>query len=201
MQHRPSISRHALRKSSGSENATKPYHYFQTINWTRYPISERDFRVSYSEHGTNGVNAPSDVSFLPLLFAVLAISVRLAPDSIAGDARTRRVTSLRYYWSSRRSLLIAAVIQPDSLDIVLTRLLSARFLTFDRRITECYSQLGAAVKTAQALGLHRDGANMNMEPHLVEYRRRIWSYLYQFVQPDNMDHGINCLEVRIAPTP
>jgi hypothetical protein len=34
---------------------------------------------------------------------------------------------------------------------------SARFLTFDRRITECWSQLGAAVRTAQALGLHRDG--------------------------------------------
>ncbi|KAJ7068330.1 fungal-specific transcription factor domain-containing protein [Mycena amicta] len=156
-------------------------YYFHTINWTRYPISERDFRSSFNsicEHGTNGVNAPADVSFLPLLFAVLAISVRLAPESIAGDARARRVTSLRYYWSSRRSLLIAAVIQPDSLDIVLTRLLSARFLTFDRRITECYSQLGAAVKTAQALGLHRDGASMNMEPSLVEYRRRIWSYLY-----------------------
>ncbi|KAJ7682751.1 fungal-specific transcription factor domain-containing protein [Mycena polygramma] len=156
-------------------------YYFQTINWTRYPISERDFRAAYNsicEHGINGVGAPSDVSFLPLLFAVLAISVRLAPESIAGDARTRRVTSLRYYWSSRRSLLIAAVIQPDSLDIVLTRLLSARFLTFDRRITECYSQLGAAVKTAQALGLHRDGTSMNMEPALVEYRRRIWSYLY-----------------------
>ncbi|KAJ7498868.1 fungal-specific transcription factor domain-containing protein [Mycena latifolia] len=156
-------------------------YYFQTVNWTRYPISERDFRAAYTsicEHGTNGVGAPSDISFLPLLFAVLAISVRLAPESIAGDARTRRVTSLRYYWSSRRSLLIAAVIQPDSLDIVLTRLLSARFLTFDRRITECYSQLGAAVKTAQALGLHRDGASMGMEPALVEYRRRIWSYLY-----------------------
>ncbi|KAJ7276454.1 hypothetical protein B0H12DRAFT_23490 [Mycena haematopus] len=172
-------------------------YYFQAINWTRYPISERDFRAAFNsicEHGTNGVGAPSDVSFLPLLFSVLAISVRLAPESIAGDARTRRVTSLRYYWSSRRSLLIAAVIQPDSLDIVLTRLLvfihscsqtrshvlsqSARFLTFDRRITECYSQLGAAVKTAQALGLHRDGASMNMEPALVEYRRRIWSYLY-----------------------
>lgn len=156
-------------------------YYFQTVNWTRYPISERDFRAAFNsicEHGTNGVGAPSDVSFLPLLFAVLAISVRLAPEHLAGDARNRRVTSLRYYWSSRRSLLIAAVIQPDSLDIVLTRLLSARFLTFDRRITECYSQLGAAVKTAQALGLHRDGSSMNMEPALVEYRRRIWSYLY-----------------------
>ncbi|KAH9482704.1 putative transcriptional regulatory protein C1F7.11c [Psilocybe cubensis] len=156
--------------------------YFSTINWTRYPISVEDFRTAYSSisacvSGTS-LASPHDVRFLPLLFVVLAISVRLAPESIAGDARTRRVTSLRYYWSSRRSLLIAAAIQPDSLDIVLTRLLSARFLTFDRRITECWSQLGAAVRTAQALGLHRDGSAMGMQPTQTEYRRRIWSYLY-----------------------
>ncbi|THV08496.1 hypothetical protein K435DRAFT_708323 [Dendrothele bispora CBS 962.96] len=158
-------------------------YYFSEINWTRYAISEKDFRVAYTsvcDHGAHGIGAtnPNDVRFLPLLFVVLAISVRLAPEEMAGDARHRRVTSLRYYWSSRRSLLIAAAIQPDSLDIVLTRLLSARFLTFDRRITECWSQLGAAVRTAEALGLHRDGATMGMEPGLVEYRRRIWSYLY-----------------------
>ncbi|KAA1466416.1 hypothetical protein DENSPDRAFT_831235 [Dentipellis sp. KUC8613] len=156
--------------------------YFTAVNWTRYPISERDFRQSYASVCANGVSAhPNDVRFLPLLFVVLAIAVRLAPESIAGDARTRRLTSLRYYWSSRRSMLIAAAIQPDSLDMVLTRLLSARFLTFDRRITECWSQLGAAVRTAQALGLHRDGASMigkGMEPAQVEYRRRIWAYLY-----------------------
>ncbi|KAF8897583.1 fungal-specific transcription factor domain-containing protein [Infundibulicybe gibba] len=158
-------------------------YYFASINWTRYPVSERDFRTAYVSvcaHGRDGIGAtnPNDVRFLPLLFVVLAISVRLAPEHIAGDARSRRVTSLRYYWSSRRSLLIAAAIQPDSLDIVLTRLLSARFLTFDRRITECWSQLGAAVRTAQALGLHRDGSTMGMSPVDVEYRRRIWSYLY-----------------------
>ncbi|KAK7470590.1 hypothetical protein VKT23_002014 [Stygiomarasmius scandens] len=158
-------------------------YYFSEINWTRYAISEKDFRAAYAavcDHGAHGIGAtnPNDVRFLPLLFVVLAISVRLAPEEVAGDARHRRVTSLRYYWSSRRSLLIAAAIQPDSLDIVLTRLLSARFLTFDRRITECWSQLGAAVRTAEALGLHRDGASMGLEPSLVEYRRRIWSYLY-----------------------
>ncbi|KAF8974514.1 fungal-specific transcription factor domain-containing protein [Flammula alnicola] len=158
-------------------------YYFSSINWTRYPVSAQDFRMAYSSICAcgNGVAAasPHDVRFLPLLFVVLAISVRLAPEHIAGDARTRRVTSLRYYWSSRRSLLIAAAIQPDSLDIVLTRLLSARFLTFDRRITECWSQLGAAVRTAQALGLHRDGSAMQgMSPGTIEYRRRIWSYLY-----------------------
>ncbi|EGO27539.1 hypothetical protein SERLADRAFT_435313 [Serpula lacrymans var. lacrymans S7.9] len=154
-------------------------YYFSSINWTRYPVSEQDFRAAYSSICINGVGAnPNDARFLPLLFVVLAIAVRLAPEHIAGDSRTRRLTSLRYYWSSRRSLLIAAAIQPDSLDIVLTRLLSARFLTFDRRITECWSQLGAAVRTAQALGLHRDGAPMGMDPAQVEYRRRIWSYLY-----------------------
>ncbi|KAH7887695.1 fungal-specific transcription factor domain-containing protein [Phlebopus sp. FC_14] len=154
-------------------------HYFTSINWTRYPVCEKDFRAAYASLCANGVGAnTNDARFLPLLFVVLAISVRLAPEHLAGDIRTRRVTSLRYYWSSRRSLLIAAAIQPDSLDIVLTRLLSARFLTFDRRITECWSQLGAAVRTAQALGLHRDAAPMGLDPAQVENRRRIWSYLY-----------------------
>ncbi|KAF9075739.1 fungal-specific transcription factor domain-containing protein [Rhodocollybia butyracea] len=158
-------------------------YYFTSLNWTRYAISEPDFRSSYAAictHGSHGLGAtnPNDVRFLPLLFVVLAISVRLAPETLGGDARQRRITSLRYYWSSRRSLLLAVAIQPDSLDIVLTRLLSARFLTFDRRITECWSQLGAAVRTAEALGLHRDGASMGMEPDIVEYRRKIWSYLY-----------------------
>ncbi|KAI0053555.1 hypothetical protein FA95DRAFT_1552041 [Auriscalpium vulgare] len=153
--------------------------YFKAVNWTRYPISERDFRQSYASVCANGVSVhPNDVRFLPLLFVVLAIAVRVAPEHIAGDARSRRLTSLRYYWSSRRSVLIAAAIQPDSLDMVLTRLLSARFLTFDRRITECWSQLGAAVRTAQALGLHRDGGSMGMDPAQVEYRRRVWAYLY-----------------------
>ncbi|KIK95586.1 hypothetical protein PAXRUDRAFT_826859 [Paxillus rubicundulus Ve08.2h10] len=154
-------------------------HYFASINWTRYLVCEKDFRAAYVSVCANGVGAnTNDARFLPLLFVVLAISVRLAPEHLAGDIRTRRVTSLRYYWSSRRSLLIAAAIQPDSLDIVLTRLLSARFLTFDRRITECWSQLGAAVRTAQALGLHRDAAPMGLDPTQVENRRRIWSYLY-----------------------
>ncbi|KAH9049062.1 fungal-specific transcription factor domain-containing protein [Lactarius hengduanensis] len=153
--------------------------YFASVNWTRYPISERDFRKSYASVCVNGISVhPNDVRFLPLLFVVLAIAVRVAPEHIAGDARSRRLTSLRYYWSSRRSVLIAAAIQPDSLDMVLTRLLSARYLTFDRRITECWSQLGAAVRTAQALGLHRDASTMGLEPAQVEYRRRIWAYLY-----------------------
>ncbi|KAL6309700.1 hypothetical protein BKA93DRAFT_722963 [Sparassis latifolia] len=154
-------------------------YYFSAINWTRYPISERDFRASYTCIYTEGTTInPNNIRFLPLLFVVLAIAIRLAPDGIAGDESSRKSTSSRFYWSSRRSLLIVAAIQPDCFEMVLTRMLSARFLTLDRRMTESWSQLGAAVRTAQALGLHRDGAAMGMDLVQVEKRRRIWAHLY-----------------------
>ncbi|KAG8745794.1 hypothetical protein FRC10_007056 [Ceratobasidium sp. 414] len=129
--------------------------YFAHINYTRYPLYEPAFRVSYDSIWANGARvSPSDARFLPLLFVVMATAVRLAPEHIGGDLRTRRITT-------RRSLTLAAAIQNESLELLLARLLSARFLIFDRRITECWSQLGAAVRTAHALGLHRDGAKLD----------------------------------------
>ncbi|KAG8973764.1 hypothetical protein FRC05_008183 [Tulasnella sp. 425] len=154
-------------------------YYFTSINYTRYPIYEPSFRTSYEAICNNGIRVhPNDIRFLPLLFVVLAIAARLAPEHILGDERQKRLTSLRYYWSSRRSILIAAAIHSDSFEIILTRILSVRFLTFDRRITECWAQLGAAVRAAQAVGLHRDPGKMNLDPFQTEYRRRIWAYLY-----------------------
>ncbi len=68
-------------------------------NWTHYPISEHDFWKSYASVCANSVSIHlNDVQFLPLLFVVLAIAVHMAPEHIAGDARSRRLTSLRYYW-------------------------------------------------------------------------------------------------------
>ncbi|KAH9938163.1 uncharacterized protein B0H18DRAFT_949598 [Fomitopsis serialis] len=154
-------------------------YYFSAINWTRYPIPERDFRTAYSAICAEGMMPnPNNLRFLPLLFVVLSIAIRLAPEHIGGDERSRKLTSSRYYWSSRRALIITAAIQPDCFEMVLTRMLSARFLILDRRMTESWNQLGAAVRTAQALGLHRDGADMGMDLVQVEKRRRIWSHLY-----------------------
>lgn len=116
-------------------------YYFTSINYTRYPIDEVGFRASFDSICNNGHRVqPDDVRFLPLLFVVLAISARLAPETILGDERNRRLNSLRYYWSctwsphlkkkprtnvrqARRSLLIAAAVQSDSLELVLARLL------------------------------------------------------------------------------
>ncbi|KAH9943451.1 uncharacterized protein BXZ73DRAFT_40632 [Epithele typhae] len=155
-------------------------HYFNVINWTRYPISENEFRDSYASFLANEHNPskPSNIRFLPLLFVVLATAVRSAPSRPGTTEASRKTTASRYYWCCRRAMLIVACVQPDCFEIVLTRMLSARFLVLDRRMTESWSQLGAAVRIAQAIGLHRDGADMGMEPLQVERRRRIWAHLY-----------------------
>ena len=72
---------------------------FPHSNWTRYPVSERNFRLGYNSIYSEGTAInPNEFRFLPLLFVILAISVRLAPDHIAGDERSRKLTSCRYYW-------------------------------------------------------------------------------------------------------
>ena len=68
-------------------------------NWTRYPVSEKNFRQGCNSLYNEGAAInPNEFRFLPLLFVILAISVRLAPEHLGGDARTRRLTSSRYYW-------------------------------------------------------------------------------------------------------
>ncbi|KAL1410133.1 hypothetical protein Q8F55_004136 [Vanrija albida] len=155
--------------------------FFRHLNQVRYPIDERLFRTSYEDlyNKTTAVD-PANVRALPLVFIVLAMAVRLAPDQWAGDDHTRKISSLRMYWSSRRSILIATAIQSESLELVVTRLLSAMYLVLihDRRLTECWSQLGASLRTAQAIGLHRDGSKLGLDPFQTEYRRRLWSHLY-----------------------
>ncbi|KLT39360.1 hypothetical protein CC85DRAFT_265546 [Cutaneotrichosporon oleaginosum] len=155
--------------------------YFQHLNLVRYPIDERLFRTSYEDlYSKQRSVDPANLRALPLVFIVLAMAVRLAPDHWAGDDQTRKISSLRMYWSSRRSILIATALESESIELVLTRLLSAIYLVqiHDRRLTECWSQLGASLRTAQAIGLHRDGSKLGLDPFQTEYRRRLWSYLY-----------------------
>ncbi|KAK4688108.1 hypothetical protein P7C73_g1993, partial [Tremellales sp. Uapishka_1] len=159
-------------------------YFFSKLNIVRYPIDERMFRIVYEDLYTKSNNVdPSNVRALPLIFIVLATAIRLAPTELAGDENTRKLSSLRMYWSSRRSVLIATAIQSESLELVVSRLLSAMylFLIHDRRLTEGWSQLGASLRTAQAIGLHRDGTKLGLD--LVLGRPPSISDSYSDTQP------------------
>lgn len=50
-------------------------------------------------YDSNKALDPSNVRALPLVFIVLAMGVRLATEEWAGDDQTRKLSSLRMYWS------------------------------------------------------------------------------------------------------
>lgn len=92
------------------------------MNYVRYPIHEKLFRICQSLFFTSPTDTdlakayedlynqhkavePSNVRALPLVFIVLALSVRLAPKEWAGDEQTRKLSSLRMYWSCESSPL------------------------------------------------------------------------------------------------
>ena len=78
----------------------KPHAQTPSSNWTCYPLPENDFRTSVAAMCSSSATAAAgDLRFLPLLFVVLAIAARLAPERLCGDVRSRRLTSQRYYWS------------------------------------------------------------------------------------------------------
>ena len=78
----------------------KPHTQVPSSNWTRDPLPENDFRSSVAAMCSSSATAAAgDLRFLPLLFVVLAIAARLAPERLCGDVRSRRLTSQRYYWS------------------------------------------------------------------------------------------------------
>lgn len=47
----------------------------------------------------------------------------------------------------------------------------------ERRLAEGWAEFRAALTTGQAIGLHRDGKKLGLDPYMTEYRRRLWSYL------------------------
>lgn len=69
-----------------------------------------DLPAAYEDlYNPNKAVDPSNVRALPLVFIVLALSVRLAPEEWAGDEQTRKLSSLRMYWSCELSIALSVI--------------------------------------------------------------------------------------------
>lgn len=98
--------------------------------------------------------------------------------------------SLTLFWQSFGCMSISTAINADNIQLVETRILVGwrkyfsdaqlglyLILMNERRLAEGWVQFRSGIALAQALCLHRDGSKLGLEPYLVEYRRRLWSYL------------------------
>ncbi|KAG8712006.1 hypothetical protein FRC11_001250 [Ceratobasidium sp. 423] len=158
--------------------------FFRDINPVRFPLPERDIRKSFEElnaftWGTareDGDDGASHLIFLPLLFMIIATTTFCLPLAMSKrvDVKTQ---ARRYYHSYRRAASIASLL-PATTTLIYAHMLATRFLIIIRTPGDAWSLLGATLRTAQALGLHRDGARLGLPASEAERRRRLWSHLF-----------------------
>lgn len=163
--------------------------YFDNINLTRYPIRREPFMQTY-EALWQGLGTFSldtwIIHRLPLIFIVLAISALSAPlatlhidstlsSSQAGEKRLAKANEL--YQASRRASAYSDGLISGRGDIILVMsdLLTVRYLILARRAPDALPALGTAVFRAQALGLHRPSVVAGkLLPEDLQERRLVW---------------------------
>ncbi|QRW06950.1 Fungal specific transcription factor domain [Ceratobasidium sp. AG-Ba] len=158
--------------------------FFRDINPVRFPLPETDIRRSFNELNAftwgSGREDSDDgavhIIFLPLLFMIIATTTFCLPRTMSKGIDVKSQAK-RYYHSYRRAASIAGLL-PATTTLVCAHLLAARFLIIIRTPADGWSLLGATLRLAQALGLHRDGARFGLPPAETERRRRLWAHLF-----------------------
>ncbi|KAE8849858.1 hypothetical protein PTNB73_01134 [Pyrenophora teres f. teres] len=115
----------------------------------------------------------ADASFLPLLYAVLALG-KIYSDSDDGvdtptyDALTDE--GLKYFKASRQLLDITDCRDLTSLQAIIFMI---QFLQSSAKLSTCYAYIGVALRSALRMGLHRS-FNVKFNPIESETRKRIF---------------------------
>ncbi|EUC42068.1 hypothetical protein COCMIDRAFT_29251 [Bipolaris oryzae ATCC 44560] len=154
------------------------------LNWTIDAIHPASFKTKYAEFWERKFGfddyASIDLRWLALLFIILAYGVFLdCPHPKNAEVqRDLQETSLRFYWASRRAIVIAPTFYGESTDLVRAGVLVTRYLIHMRRVPESWLTTSFAMRMAQAQGMHIDGERWRLPRKETETRRRLWSHLY-----------------------
>jgi hypothetical protein len=155
-------------------------HFFEN-NWLRQPLSRKHFMEGYDSFWQDGpiltVNN-LNVYALYLLTASIGVLTYRGSLRVSDDPRAIRLMAKRLFFSARQSLLISSMLGREDMEQVVALHLASRFLFIDRRISEAWSCVASAVKTAHSIGLHRDGSLLGLPEKVCAARRRIWSITY-----------------------
>ncbi|KAK5045133.1 hypothetical protein LTR84_009466 [Exophiala bonariae] len=152
--------------------------YFYSVHWFSLVVYEPKFRQTYSRVVENGFAEPSDRPFLLLLLMVLVMGCWYGPglghDGIAPatELADLRNTYLRVIRSSLMDLM-----DDDCLEFVQLCILLGSYWLYWGRPKSSFSILGAATKSSQAIGLHRD-PDKRVSLADAEERKRIWWTIY-----------------------
>jgi hypothetical protein len=151
--------------------------YFASVHWFSLVIYEPKFRESFlSIQG--GLAEPSQKSFLILLSTMLGMAAwyrSQRPEAETGrPSRQWKQLSSDLFQNADNELI--NVMDQNSISAVQTLILLGSFYCYHGRPNLSFSMLGASVRTAQALGLHREPSHVSF--HNCEERKRVWWTIY-----------------------
>jgi hypothetical protein len=151
--------------------------YFEAIHWFSLVVYEPTFRVRV-ESVANGYAHRSQKSFLLLLSMVLGMAAWYRSNRSAPDENHPGVN-----WGEwGRSLIkgvegqLVTLMDQGSLSTVQACILLGSYYVYHGRPNLSFALLGATIKTAQALALHRKPLRGTFEE--IEERKRVWWTIY-----------------------
>ncbi|KAK5796494.1 hypothetical protein VI817_005779 [Penicillium citrinum] len=158
--------------------------FLSEINWAIDTVHPDTFRSQFAEFwgrkfGFDEI-AGVDLRWLALLFIILAFGVLLEDPTTSSPEKRKESeeASLRFYWASRRAIVISPSFHGESLDLVRAGLMVTRYLLYTRQIAESWLTVSFAMRMAQAQGMHIDGEKWGLSRKATEVRRRLWGNLY-----------------------
>ncbi|KAK9459915.1 fungal-specific transcription factor domain-containing protein [Lipomyces oligophaga] len=112
---------------------------------------------------------PQQVNFLPLVYCYLAVGVLFSSESRTGESYDL-AEGYKYFVAARNMIDITEARDTDAIQAIILMVI---FLQSTARLSTCYSYVGAALRAALRLGLHRKLA-YNFNPVEAEVRKRIF---------------------------
>jgi hypothetical protein len=150
--------------------------YFESVHWFSLVIYEPKFRVQF-ESITDGFAADSQKGFLLLLGTILGIAAWYR------SKKNRSSHGAEEDWESWKTTLLKnteaqmfELMDQTSLAAVQTSILLGSYHVYHGRPNLSFALLGATIKTAQAIGLHREPSRGGFDD--FEERKRVWWTIY-----------------------
>ncbi|WFC97347.1 hypothetical protein MYAM1_000057 [Malassezia yamatoensis] len=162
--------------------------YFQKLNSIVFPLHERGYRMLFDElmqfrfgeaFSKNPTEGARLTPYLTSFFFLCAHSALALPEDGYPEHEALK-KALHYFHAGSRALNVASFIRADHIDLVLANLLASKFCIMMRRTTPVWMYIGAAIRGAQSMGLHRDGKKLGLDQVTTERRRRLWASLYHW---------------------
>ncbi|KAK9328173.1 fungal-specific transcription factor domain-containing protein [Lipomyces starkeyi] len=163
--------------------------YFDSVHWFSLVIFEPRFRPEYNSVA-EGYAYQSQKGFLILLSTVLGMAAWYHSKKSSGSESSLPHEDWNKWRVNLLSLAEARFLElmdESSLASIQTCLLLGSFYVYHGRPNSSFALLGATIKSAQAMGLHRDPCRCGTDES--EERKRVWWTIYTWDRFASITYG------------